>query len=146
MTTDLIKIAEQGVIEKARLTLARWATMGTATGAAFDAAKLAYNEAQCDLLAAVTLLEERERTAQSSPQPMTAPHDSATCALGTDGGPCEQCRYARLMENQCPRCNGRLEVVQDEAVSGVCYVCPQCSGDQRPAYDFSEQQRQGAQC
>lgn len=73
----------------------------------------AITKAEGELLGAVALLEERERMVEQMAtttdelegygevvepprrtmdrDAMTAPHNSATCSLGADGGPCEMC-------------------------------------------------------
>lgn len=58
--TDLVVLAEQDVITKGRQVLKAWRAMGISTGTEFDARKLEYNELQCELLSAMTLLESRE--------------------------------------------------------------------------------------
>jgi hypothetical protein len=58
--TDLVVIAEREVIKTARRMFKAWRAMGISSGTEFTARKLEYGDLQCELLAAVTLLESRE--------------------------------------------------------------------------------------
>lgn len=57
---DLIALAEKEVIANGRIALKAWRAMGSANGTAFTIAKTAFDEAQCEWLASVVLLEARE--------------------------------------------------------------------------------------